>query len=185
MTGGGPVNTKQLVKQKSIRTHGRGSIRMRNELGPSRYGYPNLQNDPRAKISDLEDLFDVIDLNKSETVTLDEMQWFLELQGTAIKRSEFQQIVEKIGVEGPNAPLDRDKFVHFLLYILNENSKATFEVREVKATPVPPQRIQDSKILKKILERMQRRRNFETASHLQELSLTTAGEAGEAGLGGA
>ena len=151
MTGGGPVNTKQLVKQKSIRTHGRGSIRMRNELGPSRYGYPNLQNDPRAKISDLEDLFDVIDLNKSETVTLDEMQWFLELQGTAIKRSEFQQIVEKIGVEGPNAPLDRDKFVHFLLYILNENSKATFEVREVKATPVPPQRIQDSKILKKIL----------------------------------
>ena len=119
--------------------------------GPAAYGYKSLQNDPRADIGRLTALFDIIDLNKSETVTLDEMQWFLELQGQSVKRTEFQMIVEGMGIVGANAPLTRRSFVEFLLIRLADNPKCTFEVRVADTAPPDAKRVIDASILKKLL----------------------------------
>lgn len=86
------------------------------------------------------------------------LQWFLELQSQSIKRTEFQMIVEGMGIEGANAPLSRHNFVEFLLIRLAEDPKACFEVREVPKVPLDPNRVNDSKILKKLLEQKERER---------------------------
>jgi len=92
-----PMNTQaMLVRQSTMLSPKMRRNSTKNLFGtPGAYGYPQLQNDPRAHVPSLESLFDVIDLNESNTVTLDEMQWFLELQGTQIKRTEFQQVSEQ------------------------------------------------------------------------------------------
>ena len=119
--------------------------------GPVAYGFRSLQNDPRADVERLEGLFEYMDLNNSGDISLDEMQWFLELQGQSIKRAEFQNIVEGLGLSGPNAPLTKDKFVEFLLMKLANDPKCCFEVRASKKVPPDQVRLSDSKILKKLL----------------------------------
>ena len=75
--------------------------------GPAAYGFSSLSNDPRADVPRLRELFDYMDLNNSGDISLDEMQWFLEMQGQSLKRTEFQMIVEELGITGANAPLTR------------------------------------------------------------------------------
>ena len=54
--------------------------------GPRAFGFPGLQNDSRANVPRLLELFDLVDLNRSGDISLDEMQWFLEMQGQVMKR---------------------------------------------------------------------------------------------------
>ena len=134
--------------------------------GPAAYGYRSLSNDPRADCGRLNDLFTYVDLNGSGDISLDEMQWFLEMQGQSMKRTEFQQAVEALGIDGANAPLTQQKFIEFLLAKLESDPACSFEVRESEKVPVDPARIADTKILKKLL--LSEQEEKERAKHLKK-----------------
>ena len=138
------------------------------KTGPAAYGFRSLQSDPRADVDRLCTLFDVIDLDSSSTITLDEMQWFLELQGQPVKRTEFQQCVESLGVVGANAPLTRRVFVQFCLSRLEGDPKCSFEVREVPAVPDDADRVSDSKMLKKLLARAEEEKKKAAAGKVRK-----------------
>jgi len=139
-----------LLSQKTMK-FAKPSKNMWGADGPAAFGYRSLSNDPRADVPRLTELFDYVDLNGSGDISLDEMQWFLEMQGQTMKRTEFQQAVEALGIDGANAPLTMHKFVEFLLMKLESDPACSFEVRASEKLPLDPVRIADTKILKKLL----------------------------------
>ncbi|GMI06619.1 hypothetical protein TrRE_jg11670 [Triparma retinervis] len=144
--------TQRVTMRGSMDEGEKGSnITMWGGDGPSAYGFSSLSNDPRADVPRLKALFDYMDLNNSGDISLDEMQWFLELQGQSMKRTEFQLAVEELGITGANAPLTRTHFIQFLLQRLRDNPKACFEVRASEKVEADPNRATDAKELKKLL----------------------------------
>ena len=71
------AGTKKFARQKQP---------MWGDGGPQAFGFHSLVNDARADVPRLLELFDLVDLNGSGDISLDEMQWFLELQGQVMKR---------------------------------------------------------------------------------------------------
>jgi len=153
--GRGRAITKQFTKKSSINMWG--------PDGPASFGFSSLSNDPRADVPRLKTLFDYMDLNDSGDISLDEMQWFLELQGQSMKRTEFQMIVEELGISGANAPLTRDKFVEFLLNRLANDDICCFEVRASEKVPIDQNRVTDAKELRRVLKEEQEKIRMEAS----------------------